>query len=162
MGTRRDQPQGLRVHLSPAPTCQPFPVFPYLGAQTPALSSPPRPGPWARSPPSHLLVQPEAAGARPRRGPSWAGAEGPRAGDRTLWHCAAVLSGSLTTESPPSCPAFPQLWPLPLPAPEPGRLPEGPTKGVRAGLSRLSPSVTKPQAPGDGLWWGRPCLRKAI
>lgn len=69
--------------------------------------------------------------------------------------CSA--SGSLTTEFPPSCPAFPQLRPLPLPALEPGRLPEGPTEGARYGLSRLRPSATRPLPPGER---GTPALEK--
>lgn len=45
---------------------------------------------------------------------------------------------------PPFLPRLPQLWPLPLPALETRRLPEGPTKGAeRSGPFRLSRPVTE-------------------
>lgn len=158
MGTRRDQPQGLGVHLSPAPTCPPpAPLCPCLGPQTRALDS----QPGARFAPNPLTClfhrkEDDQEHSWNHLGPELKGGEpGIGRAASTVQLCSA--SGSLTTEFPPSCPAFPQLRPLPLPALEPGRLPEGPTEGARYGLSRLRPSGTRPLLPGER---GTPALEK--
>lgn len=52
---------------------------------------------------------------------------------------------------PPFLPRLPQLWPLPLPALETRRLPEGPTKGAeRSGPFRLRRPVTGALPPQEG------------
>lgn len=52
---------------------------------------------------------------------------------------------------PPFLPRLPQLWPLPLPALETRRLPEGPTKGAeRSGPFRLGRPVTGALPPQEG------------
>lgn len=105
----------------------------HLETRSPSLSKP------------HLPVQPEAARARPRRASSWARPRGRELGRRrsegAVQLCCSA-SSSLTTESPPSCHAFPSFGPFPF-------LRQRPSGSRKGQLRKLKIWALPPQPVSD-------------